>query len=175
MFFPPAGLSNNLFGSQVMVAERENKKLEEKIDDTIHELPDLPKLEFSDPILNVLGAEAEDILEDNFVSSKELEDKTLQNIKEEYGFVEIKDAFDHAAVPHQLDFFNYGDNDNFVAVCNFISSNETNNEFTGGWGQNIMTNNSLWIHVESKNIFYNNFDTNENFYSFLLAQQDETK
>ena len=38
-----------------------------------------------------------------------------------------------------------------------------------------MTNNSLSIHVECKNIFYNNFDTNENFYSFLLAQQDETK
>ena len=98
-----------------MVAERENKKLEKKIDDTIHELPDLPKLEFSDPILNVLGAEAEDILEDNFVSSKELEDKTLENIKEEYGFVEIKDAFDDAAVPHQLDFFSDGDNDSFVA------------------------------------------------------------
>ena len=30
------------------------------------------------------------------------------------------------------------------------------------------------IHVESGNIFYQNFNTNENFYSFLLAQQDET-
>ena len=38
-----------------------------------------------------------------------------------------------------------------------------------------MTNNSLSIHIESGNIFYQNFNTNENFYSFLLAQQDETK
>ena len=38
-----------------------------------------------------------------------------------------------------------------------------------------MTNNSLLIHVESGNIFYQSFNTNENFYSFLLAQQDETK
>ena len=38
-----------------------------------------------------------------------------------------------------------------------------------------MTNNSLSIHLESGNIFYQNFNTNENFYSFLLAQQDETR
>ena len=38
-----------------------------------------------------------------------------------------------------------------------------------------MLNNSLSIHVESGNIFYQNFYTNENFYSFLLAKQDETK
>ena len=37
-----------------------------------------------------------------------------------------------------------------------------------------MANNNLPIHVESGNIFYRNFNTNENFYSFLIAQQDET-
>ena len=41
--------------------------------------------------------------------------------------------------------------------------------------QNIMTINSLSIHIESGVIFYQNFNTNENFHSFLLAQQDETK
>ena len=38
-----------------------------------------------------------------------------------------------------------------------------------------MANNSLSIHIETGNIFYQNFNTNENFCSFLLAQQDETK
>ena len=42
-------------------------------------------------------------------------------------------------------------------------------------GQNIMTNNSLSIHFESGNIFYQSFNTIENSYNFLLAQQDETK
>ena len=37
-----------------------------------------------------------------------------------------------------------------------------------------MTNNSLSIHIETGNIFYQNFNTNKNFYSFLLAQQDES-
>ena len=41
--------------------------------------------------------------------------------------------------------------------------------------QNLMTNNRLYIHAESGNIFYQNFNTNENFYIFILAQQVETK
>ena len=44
-----------------------------------------------------------------------------------------------------------------------------------GRGQNVMTNNILSIHVESGNISYQNFNSNENFYSFLLPKQDETK
>ena len=37
-----------------------------------------------------------------------------------------------------------------------------------------MNNNSLSIHIESGNILHENFNTNGNFYSSLLAQ-DETK
>ena len=98
-------------------------------------------------------------MEDNFVTLKELEEKTLENIKEEYNFDVIKDAF----VPHQLEFFYGGDNDNFIRGCNFFSINEDNNEFVSflcsDRGQNIMTNNSLSIHIESGNIFYQNFNT----------------
>ena len=79
----------------------------------------------------------------------------------------------------QLEFFYGGNNDNFVQACNLLSPNEDNNEFISllcsDQGQNIMTSNSLSIHIESGNIFYQNFNTNENFYSFLLTQQDETK
>ena len=38
-----------------------------------------------------------------------------------------------------------------------------------------MTNNSFSIHIETGDIFYNDFNTKENFNSFLLAQQDELK
>ena len=38
-----------------------------------------------------------------------------------------------------------------------------------------MTNNNLSIHIESGNIFHQNLNTNENFYSFLLVQQEKTK
>ena len=73
-----------------------------------------------------------------------------------------------------------GYNKNFVRACIFfLSLNEDNYEFisflSSETGQNIMKNNSLSIHMESGNIFYQNFNTNEHFYSFLLAQQDLSK
>ena len=60
-----------------------------------------------------------------------------------------------------------------------MSLSEDNNEFASflwsNMGQNIMTNNSLLIHIETGDIFYNDFNTKGNFYNFLLAQQDELK
>ena len=41
--------------------------------------------------------------------------------------------------------------------------------------QNVLTNNSLSIHTETGDIFCNDFNTEENFYSFLLVQQGELK
>ena len=86
--------------------------------------------------------------------------------------------FNEASVPHQLDFFHGGINENFIQACYFLSRNSNNREFiaflVSDEGQNVMTNNNFSIHVESGNIFYQNFNTNENFYSFLIAQQDET-
>ena len=99
----------DLFGSQVLTKAKEEKTKDNKIlgeiDDKIYEIPDLPKLELGDDLANILGTEAEDILKENFVNSKKLEDEALENIKEEYGFEEIKNAFDEASVPEQLEFF----------------------------------------------------------------------
>lgn len=36
-----------------------------------------------------------------------------------------------------------------------------------------MTQNKISIHVESGDIFYNNHNTEENFYSFLSSQQND--
>ena len=102
--------------------KKEKEKIIDEIDNKIYELPDLPKLELGDGLLNTLGVEAEDILDDQFVNPKQLEEKTIEQIKEEYNFDEIKDAFDRAAVPAQLGFFYGGDNENFVRACNFLKS-----------------------------------------------------
>ena len=42
-------------------------------------------------------------------------------------------------------------------------------------GEEIMQENSLSIHLKTGNIFYDNFNTQESFYDFLLNQQDENK
>ena len=38
-------------------------------------------------------------------------------------------------------------------------------------GRQVMTQSKLSIHVESEDIFYENYNTGENFYNFLLTQQ----
>ena len=80
-------------------------------------LNDPPKLELGDGLVNILGPEAEDILDDEIVNKKELEDEVLENIKEEYCFEEIKDAFDEASVPHRLEFSYGGINEHFIQAC----------------------------------------------------------
>ena len=78
----------------------------------------------------------------------------MEQLKDEYKSDEIEDAFDERAVPHQLDFLYEGDSENFIQACNF---SEDKNEFVlflrSGTGQNVKTNNSLLIHIESGDIF----------------------
>ena len=144
-------------------------------------MPEIPKLEFGDRLVKVLGTEGEEILEDNFLPAKELEDKNILEIKQEHEFNKIKDAFDEGTITLQLDFFCGGEHlpENFKHACNFLSLNDENIGFTdflcSKRGENIKTNNSLSIYVEFRNIFYQNFNRNENFHSLLLVQQDETK
>ena len=46
----------------------------------IYELPDPPKLELGDGLLNPLGVEADDILELQFVDKKEEQDAVIEQI-----------------------------------------------------------------------------------------------
>ena len=51
--------------------------------------------------MNVLSTDAED----DYVSDKVLEDKTIEQIKDEYNFDEIKKAFDEREILTQLEIF----------------------------------------------------------------------
>ena len=89
-------------------------------------MPDLPKLELGDGLLNTLGVQAEDLLKHKFVNHKQQEDAVLELIKEEYNFDEIKHAFDEGTVPQQLDFFHGGENSNFNRATEFLSPSNEN-------------------------------------------------
>ena len=157
---------------------KEEKEIDE-IDRATYELPDPSKIEIDDPIVYVLTTESESILEDDYVNDKVIQEKAIQQIKDEYNFDDIKDAFDERKIPPTARIFFGGDNDNFVNVCNFLFLNEENKEFISflcsDTGQNIMINKSLSINIESGDIFYNYFNTKKNFYNFLPAQEDESK
>ena len=105
------------------------EKVIDGIDTVIYELPHPPKIEIGNLLLHVLTTEAEGILEDDYVNDKVIQEKTIEQIKDEYNFDDIKDAFDEGKIPPQLEYFFGGHNDNFVHACNFLSLNEDNNEF----------------------------------------------
>ena len=69
------GLSGNLFDSQTQTLTREKKQVkdnaQQELDDTIYELPDPPKLELGDGLLNLLAVQADDSLEQKFVNKKQ--------------------------------------------------------------------------------------------------------
>ena len=84
---PKFTLTNYLFDSQTQTLAREKEETKEKaleeIDEKIYQVPDPSKLELGHGLVKLLGAKAEDILEDNFINYKELEDDALETIKED--------------------------------------------------------------------------------------------
>lgn len=121
-----SGSSNNLLSSQTQTLTREQertaqKEFQRELDDTIYELPHPPRLELGDGVINSLVVEADDILDQKIVEKKKRRRAVLEQIKKVYNFDEIKDAFDEASVPHQLDFSYGGDNENFVQAVEFLS------------------------------------------------------
>ena len=126
------------------------EKVIENIDNALNAVPEPPEIELGDSLINK-------ILQDDYINDNVLIEETIEEIKDGYNFHQIKDAFDEGKVPPQLEFFFGKDNENFVNACNLIGPDEENNEFVSflwsDMGQNLMTDNSLSIHIESGNIF----------------------
>ena len=134
-------------------------------------------LDLGHGLLDALGVEIKDVLDNQFITKTEKEGVALEKIKEEHNFDAIKDAFDEGNVPHfQIDFFMVETMRTLPGQLNFSPSAD-NREFVtfllSDLGQNVMNDNSLLIHIESGDIFYQNFNTGENVYNFLIAQQKE--
>ena len=64
-------------------------------------------------------------------------------------------------------------------MCSSLNLNRENSDFTdfltSDIGSQIFRENMLSIHIETGNIFYDNYNTGESIYKFLMRQQDDTK
>ena len=155
-------------------------KTKQEIDDFLYELPDkgMPTLELGGKLIETLGTEAEDLFNSNAPpTKKEEEDEVLKNIIDEYNIDGMKNTMDETGqVPENI-FFTRGDSQQFVDALEFIGLSPINREFAAFFlsdlGRQTMTQNKLSIHVESGDIFYDNHNTEENFYNFLLSQQND--
>ena len=82
------------------------EKAEKEIHDFLYELPDvgMPTLELGDKLLNIFGAEAEDLFND-LPTKKEEEEEVLSNIIDEYNIPEMKETMDETGeIPENIFF-----------------------------------------------------------------------
>ena len=147
------------------------------IDHLLYELPENHELEQRDRLIENLGVAAGNLLDAENRTRQEEEDVVLEQIKEEYGFEDIKDAFDNGYVPDSVYFFCGWESENFARAVEFLGPDADNRKFAAfslsDLGRQVMTSNRLLIHVETGDIFYENHITGENFYNFLNAQQNK--
>ena len=155
------------------------KKAEKEIDDFLYELPDVgpPTLELGDKLLNIFGTEGEDVFND-LPTKKDEEDTILKDIIDEYNIPGMKDTMDETGeIPENIYFFYGGESEQFVNALEFLGISPINREFAAfllsDLGRKTMAQNKLSIHVESGDVLYDNHNTEENFYGFLLSQQND--
>ena len=100
----------------MIVKTKQPKTKQEKIiEDTytsIYKIPEPSNLELGDPLLIVLSTDVKDILKSNYVTDTEIEDKTIEQIKDEYNFL----------VFLRMNFFS-------VVTMIILSLNDNKNEF----------------------------------------------
>ena len=64
-------------------------------------------------------------------------------------------------------------------MCSSLNLNRENSDFVDflflDIGSQVFREKMLSIHIETGNILFDNYNTNESIYDFLLRQQDETK
>ena len=89
------------------------------IDDALYESPENPDLELGDGLIENLRITAEDLFQVDSIIKKE-EDIIFEKIKEEYGFEDIKKAFDEGRVPENIYFFYVWESENFYQALEFV-------------------------------------------------------
>ena len=82
------------------------------------------------------------------------------------------------SIVHESVKFFYGDDsENVLQNIEFLNPNSNNSEFVAfllsNLGRNVMPSNRLSIHIAYSDIYYENHNTGENFYNFLIDQQNE--
>ena len=121
------------------------------------------------------------ILDDeDFETKQEINKKQKDGeIQQEIDLSRLKDEIDAGEIPREIEFYLGGENDNFFLMCLWLGLNKDNENFidflSSEIGLHIFRENMLSIHIETGNIFYDDYNTNESIYRFLLNQQDEVK
>ena len=176
---PPQPASAGVATKSIFDTEKKTKT-QQDVDDFLYQIPDkMPELVPGDGILTSSGTEAEGLFNsDAPPSKKEEEDEILKKTMDEYQVEKIRGTKDEKGAVAKSIYFSYGGNSElFNSALEFLGLSPINREcgafLLSDLGLKTNIQNKLRIHVGSGDIFYNNHNTGENFYSFLLSQQND--
>ena len=103
------------------IPKPEKEQILEGVDTVIYEVPEPPKIEIRDHLLKFMSTDAENILVDDYVKPGDLQDRAIEQIKEEHKFDEVKDTFAEGKSPLSLNFFLEATIIMFLITCKFLS------------------------------------------------------
>ena len=82
-------------------------------------------------------------------------------------------------MPKQLEFFEGSENKEFENKVKLIGLSTDSIELLeflqSSFSQELSIENKFKIHIESRNIFFENLDANESIYGFFQKQENQTK
>ena len=97
----------------------------------------------------------------------------------EVDLTRLKDEIDSGDIPKEIEFYFGGPNQNFFLMCSSLNLNKENSDFidflSSDTGSQIFKENMLSIHIQTGNIFYDNYNTGESIYKLSMRQQDDTE
>ena len=100
-----------------------------------------------DGFIENLGVEAEDLFQLENITKQQEEDLVLEQIKQEYGFEDIKESFDEGKVPENIYFLYVGESNNFYRAIEFMGPDADNREFAAflmsAMARQVMTSSRL--------------------------------
>ena len=104
------------------------------------------------------------ILKETFLRDKELQKKSIDEIKEEYNFDEILESLKKGETSDSIKHYFGGENENFFMKCKLLNlSIESENSvdfLSSDYHSRIMRENKLLMRIERGNVFFDNFNTN---------------
>ena len=193
---PPTPLvtpSSTLSTTQRFLLDSSNEKVAEGIAEAIGTAGTstliTKRITFSDTITKIFPrlCELEKINEETSASfENDKNESDISEIQQIEDISEISSAikkFKDGDLPSDLEFFCGGEKNEQKLIENATKNvgvlNESNKKFiyylTSKYGNFILTNNKIKIHLESGQIFQDNNLTGESFYDFLRNQQDLSK
>ena len=116
---------------------------------------------------------------DDFETKIEIKEQEDKEINDEIDLQRLRDEINSELTPLELELYFGGPNRNFFLICSGSNLNRDNSDLidflSSDIGSQIFRENILSIHIKTRNVFYDNYNTGESIYDFLLKQQGDTK